>query len=101
MLGPSIYDVCKILGFFDPLPPCPRWATGLYYQINATSLTLSAFPLPPPPLDVDVINGWFHTKSDALRLNEHKQICATEDRDDHNVGLIQLFIVTNASVDNG
>ena len=44
--------------FLTPSPPCPRWATGLYYKIHATSLTLSAFPLPPPPLSVDVINGW-------------------------------------------
>ena len=47
--GPSIYDVRKIFGFFDPLPPCPHWATGLYYKIHATSLTLSAFPRPPSP----------------------------------------------------
>ena len=40
---PSGYD------FLTPSPSCPRWATGLYYRINATSLTLSAFPLTPPP----------------------------------------------------
>ena len=44
--------------FLTPSPPCPRWATGLYYKIHATSLTLSAFPLPPSPLGADVINGW-------------------------------------------
>ena len=47
----------KFSDFLTP-PPCPRWATGLYYKIHATSLTVSAFPLPPPPLGADVINGW-------------------------------------------
>ena len=56
--GASINDIRKMLGFFDPLPPCPRWETGLYYKIHATSLTLSAFPLSPRPLGADVINGW-------------------------------------------
>ena len=55
---PYRYDVRKISGFFDPLPPCLRWETGLHYKIHATSLTLSAFPLPPSPLSADVINGW-------------------------------------------
>ena len=47
--GAFINDVLKFLGFFDPLPPCPRWETGLYYKIHATSLTLFAFPLTPSP----------------------------------------------------
>ena len=45
--GHPFYDVQKRLGFFDPLPPCPCWATSLYYKIHATSFT-------------SVINGWPH-----------------------------------------
>ena len=33
-LGPSIYDVRKILGFFDLLPPCPH--LGLIYSTKFT-----------------------------------------------------------------
>ena len=29
--GPSIYDVRKILGFFDPLPPLSAFGTDLQY----------------------------------------------------------------------
>ena len=29
--GPSIYDVCKILGFFDTLPPLSAFGTDLQY----------------------------------------------------------------------
>ena len=32
--GPSIYDVRKILGFLDPLPPCPH--LGLIYSTKFT-----------------------------------------------------------------
>ena len=36
--GPSIYDVRKILGFFDPLPPCPH--LGLIYSTKFTQRPL-------------------------------------------------------------
>ena len=29
--GPSIYDVCKIFGIFDPLPPLSAFGTDLQY----------------------------------------------------------------------
>ena len=56
--GHPFMTSAKFSDFLTPSPPCPHWATGLYYKIHATSLTLSAFPLPPSPLAAEVINGW-------------------------------------------
>ena len=47
--GHPFMTSAKFWDFLTPSPPCPRWETGLYHKIHATSLTLSAFPLPPSP----------------------------------------------------
>lgn len=49
---PYTHDLCI---FLDPLPPCPRLATDLHYEIHATSVTSSSFFEPPPPPTTDVI----------------------------------------------
>ena len=46
--GPSIYDVRKILGFFDPLPPCLH--LGLIYSTKFTQPPLLHLLLGKPPL---------------------------------------------------
>ena len=56
--GPSIYDVRKILGFFEHLPPLVSnwdWSTVL----NSRNLPYYIFfwANPPPPLSADVIYG--------------------------------------------
>ena len=56
--GPSTYDVRKILGFFDPLPPLVRiwdWSTVL----NSRNLPYYIFfwANPPSPLSADIIYG--------------------------------------------
>ena len=44
--GPSIYDVCKIFGFFDPFPPCHRHSHATYQYCR---LLLGD---PPPSADI-------------------------------------------------
>ena len=49
--GASRYDVHKIFGSFDPPSPLSAFESALCYKILTTSLTTSAFLLPPPPSD--------------------------------------------------
>ena len=46
--GASINDVRINFGFLTP-SPLPAFGINLYQKIHATSLTMSAFPQPPPP----------------------------------------------------
>ena len=68
-MGPSIYEVRKILGFFDPLPPCPH--LGLIYSTKFTNLPYYIFfwANPPPPHSADIIYGC-PICTHALLLNE-------------------------------
>ena len=53
-MGASIYDVSKIFGILDPLPPCPHLGV-----LNSRNLPYYIFfwDNPPPPLSADVIYG--------------------------------------------
>ena len=53
--GASIIDICKIFGFFDPLP-LVLTRNILIYKIHTTSLTTSASAFPRPPSPPSPIN---------------------------------------------
>ena len=46
----------KFSDFFIP-PPLSTFETDLQYKIHTTTLTMSAFPRPPPPSNADIISG--------------------------------------------
>ena len=55
--GASRCDIRKILGFFDPLPPCPHLDLIYTIKFKQPPLLRTLFNDPPPPSDADVISG--------------------------------------------
>ena len=51
ILGASRYDIRKIFGFFDLLPPLSAFGSDLYYKPRPL------FHDPPPTSDADIISG--------------------------------------------
>ena len=79
-MGVSIYDVRKIFGILDPLPPCLHM--GLIY-IHATSLTMYIFWATPPvqtsymdaPYDVHRVLGFFYPLPFSLSTKSILLVC--------------------------
>ena len=55
--GPSIYDVRKILGFFDPSPLVRIWDWSTVLNSRNLPYYIFFWANPPSPLSADVING--------------------------------------------
>ena len=55
--GAYINDICKILGFFDPLPPCPHLELIYTIQFTQPPLLCPLFYDPPPTSDAEIISG--------------------------------------------
>ena len=53
----QIWCLQHFWNFCLSLLPFSAFGSDLYYRIQVTSLTTSAFPWPPPPSGVDIISG--------------------------------------------